>query len=95
MHSSALSNGLTETEDRGQGANNAFKDAREYVMAMVAVQNGMPLNHAMQKYQDEVVARGAKEVALSRDQTVATHNIAMLPQAPTATYGAGPSSVVV
>lgn len=52
--------------DRGQGLNNAIKDASEVVDAVkAAIEGAQSLSSAVDAYEDEMRTRGAKEVALS------------------------------
>jgi 2-polyprenyl-6-methoxyphenol hydroxylase-like FAD-dependent oxidoreductase len=52
--------------DRGQGLNNAIKDASMVVDALTAVNAGtQTLEEAIGEYEAEMIPRGAQEVALS------------------------------
>lgn len=56
---------------RGQGLNNAMKDASEIVEALVAAANGRSsLEAAVMAYEKEMKPRGAEEVALSYEQAI-------------------------
>ena len=55
--------------DRGQGLNNALKDASDVVDATKAAVSGtQSLSDAITAYEDEMRPRGATEVALSFEQ---------------------------
>lgn len=54
--------------DRGQGLNNAMKDASEIVDALTAVYKGKwSLEEAIDAYEAEMIPRGALEVTLTQD----------------------------
>jgi len=63
MHSDA-----DECTDRGQGLNNAVKDASEVVDALTGVyKEHSPLKDVIDAYEAEMIPRGATEVRLSRE----------------------------
>ncbi|KAF7197724.1 FAD-dependent monooxygenase cctM [Pseudocercospora fuligena] len=60
---------------RGQGFNNAVKDASDVVDAIVAVRDGkMTLKEAITAYEEEMRPRGAEEVRLSLLQAESSRN---------------------
>lgn len=61
------------TFHRGQGGNNALRDAERFVTAMKEVQDGKSLKQAVDNYDEDVRARGLQEVEVSTVQTHATH----------------------
>ena len=55
--------------DRGQGLNNALKDASDIVDATkAAVEGKSSLANGISEYENEMRVRGAKEVAISHEQ---------------------------
>ncbi|KAK3072892.1 hypothetical protein LTR53_005995 [Teratosphaeriaceae sp. CCFEE 6253] len=59
----------TSYADRGQGLNNAIKDASDLVNAIkLAVSGEQPLGELITAYEAEMRPRGTKEVALSSEQ---------------------------
>jgi hypothetical protein len=62
---------LIDILERGQGLNNAIKDASDLVDAIKAVKGGTTtLEEAITAYETEMKPRGAKEVALSLEQAL-------------------------
>ena len=62
------------TFHRGQGGNNALRDAERFVSAMKEVQEGKKtLKQAVDDYDVDVRTRGVQEVEVSTVQTHATH----------------------
>ena len=54
--------------DRGQGLNNAMKDASEIVDGLTSAFNGkQSLKEVIKSYEAEMIPRGATEVGLSRE----------------------------
>ncbi|KAK4503811.1 hypothetical protein PRZ48_004726 [Zasmidium cellare] len=61
---------------RGQGLNNAVKDASDLVDAIqAAFTGGKSLKEAVTAYEEEMKPRGAKEVAASREQAESSRNV--------------------
>ena len=74
--------------DRGQGLNNALEDAGNYVEAITSVLDGkQSLNDAINAYDEEVLARGKKEIDVSFQQAVAFHRWDMIMESPLAKKG--------
>ncbi|CAI6237290.1 unnamed protein product [Periconia digitata] len=68
---------------RGQGLNNAIKDASDLVDAIKAVLAGQKsLGHAIAEYEAEMKPRGAKEVALSLEQALKAKDMSTLKDSP-------------
>jgi 2-polyprenyl-6-methoxyphenol hydroxylase-like FAD-dependent oxidoreductase len=62
------------TFHRGQGGNNALRDAERFVSAMVEVKDGSKtLKESVDIYDEDVRRRGVQEVEVSTTQTHATH----------------------
>ena len=62
------------TFHRGQGGNNALRDAERFVSAMKEVQDGKKtLKQAVDDYDEDVRTRGVQEVEVSTKQTHFTH----------------------
>lgn len=81
------------TFHRGQGGNNACKDAALFVRGMVAVKDGkMSLQEAINEYDTEVRKRGVEEVEISSVQTHATHDHANFMNSPIFKLGIKPPS---
>ncbi|KAK4939729.1 hypothetical protein LTR10_020013 [Elasticomyces elasticus] len=81
--------------NRGQGANNAFRDSERFVNAMLKVKSGeMSLKEAVSDYDADVVARGRQEVEISRIQTEAFHDHAKFLESPVVKMGIKPSTSV-
>lgn len=65
-------------EDRGQGLNNAIKDASDIVDSIkAAVAGTQSLAHGITAYDDEMRARGTREVELSFQQMQMSERKAM------------------
>lgn len=61
---------------RGQGLNNAVKDASDLVDAVqAAVTGSKSLHEAVTAYEEEMKPRGAKEVAMSLEQAKSSRNV--------------------
>ncbi|KIW12086.1 hypothetical protein PV08_09360 [Exophiala spinifera] len=81
------------TFHRGQGANNAVKDSKMFVDAMVKVKSGkLPLVEALAEYDQDVMTRGRQEVEISRVQTEAFHDHARFLDSPVVKHGIRPST---
>jgi 2-polyprenyl-6-methoxyphenol hydroxylase-like FAD-dependent oxidoreductase len=77
--------------DRGQGANNAIRDSKVFVDAMVKLKSGeMTLVEAIAEYDGDVIPRGKQEVEISRVQTEAFHNHARFLESPVVKHGIRP-----
>jgi len=75
--------GANASADRGQGLNNAMKDASDIVDAIkVAFAGKKTLSETISAYEDEMRPRGAKEVALSLEQAVKTRDWASVKDSP-------------
>ena len=62
------------TFHRGQGGNNALRDAERFVSAILEVKSGKKsLKQAVDDYDNDVRKRGVQEVDVSTVQTHATH----------------------
>lgn len=73
---------------RGQGLNNAVKDASDLVDAIEAAVNGAKtLEEAVTAYEEEMRPRGAKEVALSLEQAKASKNVETWKQSSISRFG--------
>ena len=76
------------TPDRGQGLNNAMKDAADLVDAVRSVVAGnKSLAEAVTAYEEEMRPRGAKEVRLSYQQAVESRQWDTLKSSPMMRYG--------
>ncbi|OCK81540.1 FAD/NAD(P)-binding domain-containing protein [Lepidopterella palustris CBS 459.81] len=85
----------TMTFHRGQGANNAFRDAFVFVQAMKQVRSGeCRLKEAVDAYDKDVVERGMKEVQISKSQTFFTHDWERFTTSPVMTMGTRPCTDV-
>lgn len=79
--------------DRGQGANNAVKDSKMFVDAMIKVKSGrLSLVEALGEYDKDVMTRGRQEVEISRVQTDAFHDHARFLDSPVVKHGIRPST---
>lgn len=79
--------------DRGQGANNAVKDSKMFVDAMVKVKSGeLSRKEALAEYDQDVMTRGRQEVEISRVQTEAFHDHARFLDSPVVKHGIRPST---
>ncbi|KAK5462741.1 hypothetical protein LTS15_002453 [Exophiala xenobiotica] len=79
------------TFHRGQGANNAIRDSKVFVDAMVKVKSGeMTLVEAIAEYDGDVVPRGKQEVEISRVQTEAFQDHARFLESPVVKHGIRP-----
>jgi hypothetical protein len=69
--------------ERGQGLNNAIKDASDLVDAIKAVVVGQKsLDNAITAYEAEMKPRGAKEVALSLEQALKAREMSTIRDSP-------------
>lgn len=69
--------------ERGQGLNNAIKDASDIVDSIVAAVDGRKsLKDAIAEYEAEMKPRGAKEVALSLEQALKARKTDTLKDSP-------------
>jgi 2-polyprenyl-6-methoxyphenol hydroxylase-like FAD-dependent oxidoreductase len=69
--------------ERGQGLNNAIKDASDIVDAIKAVVAGrQSLQKAISEYEAEMKPRGAKEVALSLEQAIKARDMSTIKDSP-------------
>jgi 2-polyprenyl-6-methoxyphenol hydroxylase-like FAD-dependent oxidoreductase len=69
--------------ERGQGLNNAIKDASDIVDAIVAAVNGQKtLKDSITEYEAEMKPRGAKEVVLSLEQALKARKTDTLKDSP-------------
>lgn len=69
--------------ERGQGLNNAIKDASDLVDAIKAVVAGeKSLGDAITAYEAEMKPRGAKEVALSLEQALKARDMSTIKDSP-------------
>jgi 2-polyprenyl-6-methoxyphenol hydroxylase-like FAD-dependent oxidoreductase len=83
------------TFHRGQGGNNALKDAERFVAAMIEVTSGRKtLAAAMDEYDSELLQRGAAEVEMSSKQTHAFHDFDAFLQSPIMKHGIKPTATV-
>ncbi|KAK6384783.1 hypothetical protein LTS17_002346 [Exophiala oligosperma] len=81
------------TFHRGQGANNAVKDSKMFVDAMIKVKSGkLSLVEALGEYDKDVMTRGRQEVEISRVQTDAFHDHARFLDSPVVKHGIRPST---
>jgi hypothetical protein len=79
------------TFHRGQGGNLAIKDADEFIIALLSVQNGeQTLKEAIDKYDKGVVERG-QEVEISKKQAHAFHDYANFMNSPVMSMGIKPA----
>ncbi|KAE8369535.1 hypothetical protein BDV27DRAFT_165373 [Aspergillus caelatus] len=79
------------TWHRGQGANIAFADAFQFVKAIESVVRGeAPLQAAIEAYEKDVIARGVKEVAISKAQMESSHNHSSYKNSHVARHGVDP-----
>jgi 2-polyprenyl-6-methoxyphenol hydroxylase-like FAD-dependent oxidoreductase len=71
------------TVDRGQGLNNAIKDAYDFVSTMKRIKGGeVDFGAALESYNADVVKRGAEEVELSRDNAYMIHDWNRIQESP-------------
>lgn len=78
---------------RGQGGNNALRDAERFVAAMTEVKFGQKtLVAAVDDYDAEMLSRGAAEVEMSSQQTHAFHNYDAFLQSPIMKFGLKPTA---
>lgn len=87
VHSHAIKPEVTELTmpcaERGQGLNNAIKDASDIVDSIVAAMNGQKtFKDAITEYEAEMKPRGAKEVALSLEQALKARKTDTLKDSP-------------
>jgi FAD binding domain len=83
------------TFHRGQGGNNALRDAERFVSAILEVRDGKKtLVDAVDGYDEEVLTRGAQEVEMSAKQTHAFHDHAAFLQSPIMKHGIRPSASI-
>merc|ERR1711939_989897 len=76
------------TFHRGQGGNNALRDANQFVSAMIDVNaGGKTLREAVDAYDAEMLQRGASEVEMSSKQTHAFHNYQAFLESPIMKHG--------
>lgn len=81
------------TFHRGQGGNNAIKDAANFVSAMVEVKKGTKSSkEAVDMYDEEVRKRGVEEVEISSQQTHAFHDHANFMNSPIFKFGIKPKT---
>ena len=74
--------------DRGQGLSHSIADAAKYVAALKTVSCGQAkLKDAMDEYESEMIARGAKEVRLSLMNTDMVHDWDKFIQSPLVQMG--------
>jgi 2-polyprenyl-6-methoxyphenol hydroxylase-like FAD-dependent oxidoreductase len=73
--------------DRAQGVNNAIQDAANYVDAMKKVRDGADMKEIMVAYDEEIVERGRREIALAIPQAMASHSVSAFAKGPLATIG--------
>lgn len=73
--------------DRGQGVNNAIQDASTYVEAMKKIGDGAAMAEVMAAYDEEILERGKREIALSIPQTIASHSVKIFANGPLAKIG--------
>ena len=84
--------GLTCVTERGQGLNNAIKDASDIVDAIKrALAGETSLEAAITAYEAEMKARGATEVALSLEQALKSRNKDTIMDSPVFKLGFGRS----
>jgi hypothetical protein len=89
---------LTEEPDsmtfhRGQGGNNALRDAERFVSAMKEVKDGArSLRDAVDAYDQDVFERGLNEVDMSSKQTHAFHDYDAFLQSPLMKHGIKPTA---
>jgi 2-polyprenyl-6-methoxyphenol hydroxylase-like FAD-dependent oxidoreductase len=82
----------TCSSDRGQGANNALYDSYCFVEAIKTVVNdNIPLEKAINDYDEKVLKRGMEEVQISKSQTFFTHDWEHLVNSPVMKLGTKPS----
>ncbi|KPI37992.1 uncharacterized protein AB675_3133 [Cyphellophora attinorum] len=81
------------TFHRGQGGNNALRDAERFVGAMVEVKEGLrSLKDAVDAYDQDVFERGLNEVDMSSKQTHAFHDYKAFLQSPLMKHGIKPTA---
>ena len=81
---------------RGQGGNNALRDANQFVSAMIDVNaGGKTLREAVDAYDAEMLQRGASEVEMSSKQTHAFHNYQAFLESPIMKHGIKPTAASV
>ena len=84
------------TFHRGQGGNNALRDAERFVAAMAEVKGGhQTLSEAVDGYDSEMLQRGASEVDMSAKQTHAFHDYNAFLQSPIMKHGIKPTAASV
>ncbi|KAF2003641.1 FAD/NAD(P)-binding domain-containing protein [Amniculicola lignicola CBS 123094] len=80
------------TFHRGQGANNALYDSHCFVEAIKSIVNDkVPLEKAIDDYDEKVLKRGMEEVQISKSQTFFTHDWENLVNSPVMKLGTKPS----
>jgi len=76
------------TNHRGQGLNNCFNDAGNFVAGLIEVSQGTKtLVNMLKIYDEEVVKRGATEVLMSQKQSLMMHDWEMFLQSPVMQMG--------
>jgi flavin-dependent dehydrogenase len=81
------------TFHRGQGGNNALKDAERFVAAMAKIKSGSKtLKEAVDAYDSEMLHRGTAEVEMSSSQTHAFHDYKAFLNSPLMKHGIQPMS---
>lgn len=81
------------TFHRGQGGNNALRDAERFVTAMTEVKtNSKTLMQAVDAYDQEVLERGSAEVKMSSAQTHAFHDYEAFLNSPIMKHGIKPTT---
>lgn len=84
------------TFHRGQGGNNALRDAERFVAAIIEIKNGSrTLKAAVDAYDKDVWERGASEVEMSSMQTHAFHDYEAFLNSPIMKHGIRPTSTSV
>ena len=81
------------TFHRGQGGNNALRDAERFVSAILEAKDGSKiLVEAVDSYDEDVLKRGATEVDMSAKQTRAFHDYEAFLQSPIMKHGIKPTA---
>ena len=78
---------LIHLPDRGQGLNNAVRDAVNICRAFEQHQSGAPLDEVISAYEAELVERGNLAVVSSTKNSIMLHDWAHLTQSPLMTAG--------
>ncbi len=79
---------LTRWEDRGQGLNHCISDAKNFVQALITVEEGQTsLRDAISQYDAELVKRGSDEVETSRKNALLVHDFEKFMDSPVLKQG--------